>query len=146
MRKSKYIVTASIFLLLVVTIAILAGCAESGGDTVERFASATMTNGDSIAVPGYDLIEMTADSSVQKVRLTNPPENACSFILSLVLEDGTVLWTGEALSPGEAFTGIKLDETLKAGNYNATLKYTCISIDDNTQLNGAEIKLVLEVK
>ncbi len=144
--KSKQIVITSFFAILILLITVLTGCSERGGDTVEQFASATMTNDDNIAVPGYDVLEMTADSSVQKVRLTNPPGNACSFILSLVLEDGTVLWTGEALSPGEAFTGIKLNETLKAGNYNATLRYTCISIDDNTPLNGAEIKLVLEVK
>jgi hypothetical protein len=61
-------------------------------------------------------------------------------------ESGETLWTGKALSPGEAFTRIALTRALDAGEYPATLHYDCYSLNDNTPLNGAEIQLTLEVK
>ena len=70
----------------------------------------------------------------------------CTFVLTLTLEDGETLWTGKALSPGEAFTRITLSRALDAGEYPATLHYYCYTIEDNQPLNGAEIQLTLEVK
>ena len=124
-----------VFLLLFLPTA----CAEGDGDVAERFAEAAHGSGTNIAIPGYETLSFKAGSRTQTVNITNPPENACAFVLSLALDDGEVLWTGEALSPGEAFTRITLKQALDAGEYPATLHYDCYSLQNNTPLNGAEI-------
>ena len=127
-------------------LALLLTACGAGGDRVERFAEANPGNGANIAIPGYEKLDFAAGKTAQTVNLKNPPENACTFVLSLTLDDGTTLWTGKALSPGEAFTRITLSKALDAGSYAATLHYDCYTIEDNRPLNGAEIQLTLEVK
>ena len=136
--------TLEVFLVLTLLLA-LTGCG-SDGDKVERFAEAAPGSGENIAIPGYEKLTFTAGKTAQTVNLKNPPENSCTFVLSLKLDDGESLWTGEALSPGEEFTRITLTRALGKGEYHATLHYDCYTIEDNTPLNGAEIKLTLEVK
>ena len=131
---------------LVLTLALLLTACGAGGDRVEQFAEANPGSGENIAIPGYEKLGFTAGKIAQSVNLKNPPENACTFVLSLTLDDGTTLWTGEALSPGEAFTRITLEKALDAGDYPATLHYDCYTIEDNRPLNGAEIQLIIEVK
>ena len=130
---------------LVFTLALLLTACGAGGDRVERFAEAAPDSGENIAIPGYEKLTFTAGKTTQTVNLKNPPENACTFVLTLTLEDGEILWTGKALSPGEAFTRITLSRALDAGEYPATLHYDCFSLNDNTPLNGAEIQLTIEV-
>jgi len=130
------------FLVLILT---LSGNGASG-DKVERFANAAPQNTGNIAIPGYETLSFKADRAVQTVYLINPPENACTFVLRLTLEDGETLWTGKAISPGEAFTRIALFKALPAGSYAATLHYDCYTIEDNQPLNGAEIQLTIEVR
>ena len=130
---------------LVVALVFLLTACGAGGDRVERFTEANPGSGVNIAIPGNEKLDFAAGKTAQTVRLTNPPENACTFVLSLTLDDGTTLWTGEALSPGEAFTRITLTRALDAGEYPATLHYDCFSLQDNTPLNGAEIQLTIEV-
>ena len=131
---------------LVLALALLLTACGADGDRVERFAEANPGSGENIAIPGYEKLDFAAGKTTQTVNLKNPPENACTFVLSLTLDDGTTLWTGEALSPGEAFTRITLTKALDAGSYAATLHYDCYTIEDNQPLNGAEIQLILEVK
>ena len=131
---------------LVLALALLLTACGAGGDRVERFAEANPGSGENIAIPGYEKLDFTAGKTAQAVDLKNPPENACTFVLSLTLDDGTTIWTGKALSPGEAFTLITLSKALDAGEYPATLHYDCYTIEDNQPLNGAEIQLTLEVK
>ena len=133
------------FLILAFAL-LLTACGGSGGDKIERFAEAYPGSGESIAIPGYEKLDFAAGKTAQAVSLKNPPENACTFVLSLMLDDGTTIWTGKALSPGEAFTHITLTRALDAGSYPATLHYDCYTIEDNRPLNGAEIQLTLEVK
>ena len=130
---------------LVLTLALLLTACGAGGDRVERLAEATSGSGENIAIPGYEKLTFAAGKTAQNVNLKNPPENACTFVLTLTLEDGETLWTGEALQPGEAFTRITLTRALDAGEYPATLRYACFSLNDNTPLNGAEIQLTIEV-
>lgn len=140
MNKISNILAAFLILALLLT------ACGAGGDRVERFAEAAPGSGESIAIPGYEELDFAAGKAEQAVDLKNPPENACTFVLSLTLEDGETLWTGKALSPGEAFTRITLTRALDAGEYPATLHYDCYTIEDNQPLNGAEIQLTLEVK
>ena len=140
MNKIPKILAAFLVLALLLT------ACGAGGDRVERFAEEKTGSGANIAIPGYEKLDFAAGKTAQTVNLKNPPENACTFVLSLTLDDGTTLWTGEALSPGEAFTRITLTKALDAGSYAATLHYDCYTIEDNRPLNGAEIQLTLEVK
>jgi hypothetical protein len=131
---------------LVLAFALLLTACGAGGDRVERFAETNPSSGENIAIPGYEKLSFEAGKTAQNVSLKNPTENSCTFVLSLTLDDGTTLWTGKALAPGEAFTRITLSKTLDAGSYAATLHYDCYTIEDNRPLNGAEIQLTLEVK
>ena len=140
MNRKLNILAAFLILALLLT------ACGAGGDRVERFAEANPGSGENIAIPGYEKLTFTAGKTAQTVNLKNPPENACTFVLSLTLDDGTTIWTGKALSPGEAFTRITLTRALDAGEYPATLHYDCYTIEDNQPLNGAEIKLTIEVK
>ena len=131
---------------LVLALALLLTACGAGGDKVERFAEANPGSGENIAIPGYEKLSFAAGKTAQAVNLKNPAENACTFVLTLTLEGGEILWTGEALSPGEASTRITLSKALDVGEYGATLHYDCFSLNDNTPLNGAEIKLTIEVR
>ena len=131
---------------LVLAFALLLTACGAGGDRVERFAEANPGSGANIAIPGYEKLDFAAGKTAQAVNLKNPAENACTFVLTLTLEDGETLWTGKALSPGEAFTRITLTRALDAGEYPATLHYDCFSLNDNTPLNGAEVQLTIEVQ
>ena len=98
----------------------------------------------SIAIPGYDTLSFKAGKKTQEVTLHNPKENTCYFKMSLILEDGTTIWTSDLLEPGKAFTKIKLDKSLAKGTYsNVKLRYACYSLKDQSQLNGAEIKVTI---
>ena len=142
MKRKSNILAA----FLVLAFALLLTACSSGGDRVERFAEANPGSGENIAIPGYEKLDFAAGKTAQTVNLKNPAENACTFVLTLMLTGGETLWTGKALSPGEAFTRITLTKALDAGSYAATLHYDCYTIEDNTPLNGAEIQLTLEVK
>ena len=132
--------------LLVLALALLLTACGAGGDKVERFAEAAPGSGANIAIPGYEKLGFAAGKTAQTVNLTNPPENACTFVLTLSLDGGEALWTGEALSPGEAFKSITLTRALDAGDYPAALHYDCYTVEGNKPLNGADIQLTLEVK
>lgn len=100
---------------------------------------------DSISLPGYGSLNLTAGKTEQNLALPNPAENFCQIRISLILEDGTVIWTSELTPPGEQ-AQIVLNEALEKGDYNATLKYDCFQMDENkTPLNGAACQLVLHV-
>ena len=111
------------------------------------FLSASSAFPENIIIPGYRALEFKAGRRLQNVRFYNPPENNCCFKLSLIMPDGALLWTSELLEPGNIFVKIMLSKSLKKGIYNdVRLKYQCYSLDGSTELNGAEIKLALDVK
>ena len=138
--------TAIVCLICALALALLLSAFAEGVDRVERFAEANPGSGENIAIPGYEKLSFAAGQTEQAVNLKNPAENACAFVLTLTLEDGETLWTGKALSPGEAFTRIMLSRAVDAGEYPATLRYDCFTIEDKRPLNGAEIQLTIEVK
>lgn len=105
-------------------------------------------NQGAISIPGYEMITLKADTKQQTVGLPNPAENNCYFQISLLLEDGTLLWKSDLVKPGTISEPILLDQSLPTGSYpNAKLKYECFTMDGSqTPLNGAETKLTLWVK
>ena len=104
-------------------------------------------NPDSIAIPGYEILELSANKKAQALQLSNPLQNVCYFRISLYLEDNTLLWSSDLIEPGATSEPIQLIKTLEKGTYtNAILKYDCFKMDGITPLNGAETKLTLWVK
>lgn len=82
----------------------------------------------------------------QAVKLYNPETNACYFMISLSLADGTPLYRSGMVKPGQMIDVIEISRTLQAGTYqNAVLKYECYSSDGLQQLNGAQSVFNLEV-
>ena len=100
---------------------------------------------DSISLPGYGGLNLKAGVKEQNLALPNPAENFCQIRISLILEDGTVIWTSDLIPPGET-AQIFLNKAMEAGKYTAVLKYECFRMDENqTPLNGATSQLVLYI-
>lgn len=101
---------------------------------------------DNIAIPCWDTLIMTADSTEQEVNFYNPEKNKnCDFQLTLTLEDGTKLWKSQLIPNGKAIYNITLNQTLEAGTYKAIMKYDCFS-RHGSQLNGSNLNFNLIVK
>lgn len=100
-----------------------------------------------IAIPGYEALELTAGERRQSLVLQNPEANTCYFVISLSLEDGALLWQSEYLAPGETSEPMVLSEALAAGSYPAVLHYDCYRMNEALDtLNGADTKLTLLVR
>lgn len=115
--------------------------------TGERSVYTGEKNTDTIDIPGYGSLTLKADDKEQTVNLYNPEQNTCYFRMTLRLSDGTQLWQSGLVEPGKGIYDITLAETLPAGAYeDAVLQYECFAMDDEqTPLNGSEIKLTLNV-
>ena len=101
----------------------------------------------SIAIPGYEGFNLEAGTKKQSIALNNPESNTCFFLISLYLEDGTLLWQSEYLAPGEKSKAMELNQKLEPGTYKAVLRYDCFRMNQElSPLNGAETKLTLRVK
>lgn len=102
----------------------------------------------SIAIPGYEILQLSADTKKQTICFSNPQGNPCYFQISLYLEDGTLLWESELIEPGKTSRPIVLINSLPKGTYTkAVLRYSCYSLDEAlTPMNGAETKVTLRVK
>lgn len=151
-RFPWFLIAIVIILIALLLILMLKGCdgaltpnqeqaSESTAATVEK-------NPDSIAIPGYEMLELKAGSKEQTLCMPNPPQNCCYFQISLYLEDGTLLWKSELIEPGTTSNPIVLSRALEKGMYpNAILRYSCYRMDEElSPLNGAETKLTLWVK
>lgn len=159
-RSTVNLILAIVILLLLTVNVILIGGLLKQSDTTPAAAPGTVIAAqvpeetevvkveDRIAIPGYESVALTAGTLEQTVCFSNPAQNCCYFQISLYLEDGTLLWKSEDVAPGENSEPVVLTQTLEAGTYkNALLKYECFTMDkDHTQLNGAQTKLMLQVK
>ena len=134
-----------LIVLAVVLIGILPFFLLTGRDST---AETVVKNPDSIAIPGYEMLEMKAGSKEQSLCMPNPPQNCCYFQIALYLEDGTLLWQSELIEPGTTSKPMVLTKALDKGMYpNTILRYSCYRMDEDlSPLNGAETKLTLWVK
>lgn len=102
---------------------------------------------DSIDYPGYRQFVLISDTLEQNLTIPNPEQNYCYIKASLILENGTLLWTSDLIEPGKESAPVVLTQTLSKGEHNATLKYEAFTMDEAlTQLNGADMPLILLVK
>ena len=115
--------------------------------TIALFLSAASALYGNILIPGCQTLNFKAGQTGQSVMFSNPQENSCNFRITLFLADGQVIWTSELIPPGKTLRAIELDRTLERGIYsNAVMKYECLSVVDGTQVNGAEIRLNIQVR
>lgn len=98
-----------------------------------------------IDIPGFDKITFKADSEKQNILFYNPDKNNCYFQISIIMEDGSVLWKSDLIKPSEKIESIELNRKLETGSFSATIKYDCFSIKDKSSLNGAEVKVTIDV-
>lgn len=129
---------------------LLQTCQHNPEEQIESTAPemTVQKNEGSISIPGFEMLELKADSRQQTIALSNPPQNNCYFEISLYLEDGTLLWKSQLIEPGQVTKPLVLAKELSKGYYpKSVLRYACFAMDtDRTPLNGAETKVTLWVK
>ena len=157
-RTTTNLILIVIALLLVTLNVVLIGgllkdkdeapAAVSGNAQTQQEPTEVVKVEDRIAIPGYEAIQLTADTLEQTICFPNPAQNCCYFQMSLYLEDGTLLWKSVDVAPGETSEPVVLSQPLAAGKYkDAILKYDCFTMDKkHSQLNGAQTKLMLLVQ
>ena len=141
-------------MLLVITIVVIFGLLirdrdRKTPDDLQSEQTETMEKlTDGIDIPGFDSLYFIADQAEQNMTVPNPPQNFCWFKVSLVLEDGTVLWTSGLIPPGEESEQVVLNKPLEKGEYrNAVLKYECFADEAGQDaLNGVITTLTIIVK
>ena len=141
---------AAVLIVLVFAVLLFYNCSHTPTDVNDpTVPEATVKKNDgSISIPGFEMLELKADSKQQTIALSNPAQNNCYFEISLYLEDGTLLWRSELIEPGEVSEPLVLTMELPKGYYpESILRYHCYRMDeDRTPLNGAETKVTLWVK
>lgn len=162
MKKGRYassggthnLLTVALILLaagfaaaFLITLGILIGEKQNDSTQAAETTAAVEKDPSKISVPGYEFIRLKANTKIQDKVLSNPANNSCLFQLSLIMEDGTVIWESGYILPGKNSDPIELAQPLAPGDYPATLKYNCFTMDlSRTPLNGAEIGLTLRVE
>lgn len=118
-----------------------------GGDPIEEDGPVEK-NSTGIDLPGYASITFKAGEKKQDFKIPNPTQNTCLVRMSLILENGTTIWTSELVKPGYYCKPIELIAPIERGEYkNVTLKYECFTDDaDQKQLNGAQSSLTIIAK
>ena len=156
-KKKKILIT--ILILLCVAAAVGAFCAFGRRDKDDNAAEnkndemtvssseEEETARDGIRIPGYPTITIKAETTDVEMNLMNPEGNPCSFVYEIVLSDTEeVLYTSEALEPGETITDVTLSRALPAGEYDAVVRISTTSLEDGSSMNGANVKTVIKAE
>jgi len=154
-RKSKLLIIAAIvalIALIVVIILSLRGCEKLSNSlqTVpdenaviwdgEQFI--TNPNADTYKgsyIPGFDVLNLVADSKSQKVNFYNPESNTCNFMMFLFIENELV-WRSGYVKPGYGFYEIELSHEFTARETTGILKVECYSAEGNQLTKSVNIK------
>lgn len=108
-------------------------------------AQATAPEG-SITIPGFDRLQITASTGQQAAPFYNPAGNACYFVISLFLPSGEEIFRSGLVLPGESLPAMTLASVPPAGVYESSiLRYSCYSLDSMQPMNGADVKLTIEI-
>jgi hypothetical protein len=98
-----------------------------------------------IAIPGFK--RLTAEGQTLKAdAITNPEQNACYFVVTLIMPGGAELYRSSYLAPGQSLGDVEMLVTLAAKTYkDVTARYSCFTMDELKPLKGADITFTLEV-
>ena len=108
-------------------------------------AQATAPEG-STTIPGFDRLQIAARTGQQAAPFYNPAGNACYFVISLFLPSGEEIFRSGLVAPGESLSTMTLASVPPAGAYeNSILRYSCYSLDSMQPMNGADVKLTIEI-
>ena len=99
----------------------------------------------SIAIPGFQVLRLKANSLEQEPGFYNPEVNKSYFVIEVRLDDGTLLYKSDLIAPGKAIYKAQFSESLPEGSYSATVIYHCYALDSLEERNGAKIKIKVEV-
>lgn len=100
-----------------------------------------------IKVPGYPDMTIDAGTTDFPITLLNPKDNPCNFKFTLTIADtGEDICKTNLVKPGDAIKGVTLDKPLEKGEYTLLVNIATYSTDNNTEMNGAQVKTKLTVK
>lgn len=155
LNKRKWVIIFSAFLAVIIALLIVLyiTCQEPTSGNAINIIPATPNDEatpqesvGTISIPGFEKLKFRAGTDKQTLKLYNPPENTCYFLISIFLPDGTQIYQSNLLAPGEEINQIHLKVDVSTGVYEgATLVYSCFSVDTLQPLNGASIQFTLEV-
>jgi len=146
--RDKFIlpVAVSLLTLLAVFLGYHMGAPSTAEASPPAVTAATQAPEGSITIPGFDKLQLTASTDQQAAPFYNPQENACYFVLSLFLPSGEEIFRSGLVPPGDSIPTMALAVLPAAGVYeNSILRYNCYSLDNMQPLNGADVKLTIEI-
>lgn len=121
-------------------------------DIIEKETKVSETVIESIGIPCFDAMGMTADTLEQEVSFYNPEKNTdIDFQISMYLvpdddsQEEILLWKSGLIPNGKAIYNITLNQPLETGQYKARLQYDCFT-KSGSQLNGCELGFNLFVQ
>lgn len=115
-------------------------------DAASLDAEPTVNPSLGITIPGFTQIILPADTTEVGILLKNPGENSCNFVYELSLDNtGEILYTSNMVLPGTQIEAVKLSRPLSVGDYEALLRVYTYETDTLDELNGADIRITLEV-
>lgn len=99
-----------------------------------------------IKVPGYPDMTLSSESNDFPITLLNPEGNPCYFSFKLsIKETGQELYTSDLVKPGQAIKGFTMTLPLEKGSYTLLMTIETTSVETNAPMNGAEVKVKLDV-
>jgi hypothetical protein len=118
---------------------------ERQAEPVEVLPTPTAQNNGDIRLLGFD--RLTAEGRrLQAEKVHNHADNACHFIVSLMLADGTEIYRSGILAPGMSAGTVELTKQLAPGIYEgAVARFSSYSLETFQLLGGADISFTLEV-
>ena len=79
------------------------------------------------------------------ISLKNPDGNPCYFTFIITLEDGTVLYRSDHVSPGNEIKTITINEPLEKGTYTAFVSILTNELETGAKMNSADTKITINV-
>lgn len=149
MRK-RNIIILTLILIIIIIILLLRSCDNKQIAEIEdKELKYQPYSGeqDYIKIPAIESLSLKANQISQTVNLENPAENNCFFKISVFLSDGTMIYQSDLIKPEDKISEINLIQKLERGIYSDCLiVYDCFSLDDETALNSAEIRIKIYSK
>ena len=100
-----------------------------------------------IKIPGYADSTFTSDSTDFPITLLNPEGNPCNFKFTLsIKETGEELFASDLVKPGDAISGVQLNNTIDKGEYTLLIKISTYNSESGSEMNGAQVTTKLTVE
>lgn len=91
-------------------------------------------------IPGFDVLNLVAGTTKQKVNFYNPEENNCYFKMSLYVENEKI-WESGYVKPGTGFYNIEISRTFAPKETDGYLRIECYSMDEQIMTKGVNINI-----